>query len=106
MNLKHQLKLYLSVQGITASELARTTKIPKQSISDWLAGTSPRDLALLKKVADYFGITIDHLVFGDGLQISVTVENEKNADSHQNWIEGIFEVKFRSVKKSFLSVNK
>ena len=99
MNLKHQLKLYLSIQSITASELARATKIPKQSISDWLAGTSPRDLTMLKKVADYFGITIDHLVFGDGSSINLTINEDVELNQSQKWVEGVFEVKFRPIRK-------
>ena len=98
MNLKQQLKLYLKIKSIKASDLARATKIPKQNISDWLAGTSPRDLTMLKKVADYFEITIDHLVFGNGTSIKNTVMPNHTTDLNLPWTEGIFEIKFRPIQ--------
>jgi transcriptional regulator with XRE-family HTH domain len=96
MNLKKQIKLYLDEKSITASELARNSGVPKQSISDWLAGSNPRDIRQVKKVADVFNVSVDHLVFGDG--------PIRNDDLHlqtikiDDWVEGVFEVKFRKMK--------
>ena len=68
MNFKKQLRLYLYDKELTASDLARLAGIPKQSVSDWLSGTNPRDVRLVKKVANVFGVTLDHLLFGDGVE--------------------------------------
>ncbi|MBU6155181.1 MAG: helix-turn-helix transcriptional regulator [Bdellovibrionales bacterium] len=89
MNLKSQLRLFLQSRGISASDLARLSGVPKQSISDWLGGTAPRDIQKLKRVADAFGTTIDHLVFGEGVP-------EKPASSPRmlekdQWIQVKFE---------------
>jgi transcriptional regulator with XRE-family HTH domain len=103
MNLKKQLSAYLKAKNISASELSRITGIPKQSISDWLAGSNPRDIRLVKKVADVFSVSIDHLFFGDG--VVERVENaalrpiEIHSDSDGEWITGVFEGKFRRIDK-------
>jgi transcriptional regulator with XRE-family HTH domain len=102
MNLKKQLSAYLKAKNISASELSRITGIPKQSISDWLAGSNPRDIRLVKKVADVFSVSIDHLFFGEGVEekqnqaplVSVKVENS----GEEEWISGVFEGKFRRLK--------
>lgn len=94
MNLKNQLQLYLQKNGISASQLSRLTDIPKQTLSNWLGGENPRDITQIKKVADYFGTTIDHLYFGDGLDFKD--ENELVGD---DWFGGIFEVKIRKIRR-------
>ena len=65
MNLKKQLRHYLTHCGITAAELARRASVPKQSISDWLAGVPPRSIPNVRRVAEVFGTSIDELCFGD-----------------------------------------
>ncbi len=103
MNLKKQLKAYLKAKNLSASELSRITGIPKQSISDWLAGSNPRDIRLVKKVADVFSVSLDHLFFGDG--VVERVENvtlrqiEVPGEPDSEWITGVFEGKFRRVDK-------
>ena len=96
MNLKQQLKLYLKEQGISASELSRKTGISKQSISDWLAGVHPRDLGKVKKVADQLGVTVDHLIFGQGIEIQTA--HTRLETTEDGWVTGIFEVRYRKVK--------
>jgi transcriptional regulator with XRE-family HTH domain len=92
MNLKKQLKLYLANKGLTASELSRISGVPKQSLSDWLAGSSPRDIRTVKKVADALEVTLDHLVFGDGVAVL-----QESVPANE-WMSGIYEVKFRKIK--------
>lgn len=100
MNLKSQIKLYLKENGMTASQLAMKAKVPKQSLSGWLAGSNPRDVRQVKRVADIFEVTVDHLMFGEGL----SDENERRTEYLEallgdGWVSGLFEVKFRRVKR-------
>jgi len=87
MNLKKQLKLYLENKDLTASELSRLAGVPKQSLSDWLAGSNPRDIRTVKRVADALEVSLDHLVFGEGLQVAPAIENKGD------WMSGVYEVK-------------
>lgn len=103
MNLKKQLKAYLQATNMSASELSRITGVPKQSISDWLAGSNPRDVRLVKKVADVFRVSLDHLYFGDGVEEAGEGEAlfiVKSDDSQTDeWISGIFEGRIRRIRK-------
>jgi len=108
MNLKNQLRYYLEHRNITASHLARCSGVPKQSISDWLSGSNPRDIRQVKKVADFLSITVDHLVFGEGrepkpLAVTVSLPSKTGskphpADTDGDWSGGLFEVRFRRIK--------
>src|ERR1700733_10748750 len=66
MNLKNQLRYFLDQREISASQLAKRAKVPKQSLSGWLSGSNPRDVRQVKRVADALGVTIGHLLFGSG----------------------------------------
>jgi transcriptional regulator with XRE-family HTH domain len=98
MNFKKQLKLYLDKRGLSASDLSRISGVPKQSISDWLGGSSPRNILNVKKVADALLVSIDHLVFGDGfLERSEGVGALPVANE---WVDGVYEVKFRKMNRN------
>lgn len=74
LKLKKQLEHLLKAHDITASELARRSGVPKQSISDWLAGVSPSSVERLKRVASVFGVSVDALCFGEEGAVSPSSE--------------------------------
>jgi len=98
MTLKSQLRHYLKSKGLNASQLAKAANVPRQSISDWLGGTQPRNIAHVKSVATTLGITMDNLLFGSGDESPAhsSLQAESQAD---DWMGGFFEVKFRRIKK-------
>ncbi len=99
MNLKGQLKLYLEHLDMNASQLAKKASVPRQSLSDWIAGSKPRDISQVKRVAAVLGTTVDHLAFGNGLDDSAKKVTELDALLGDEWIGGLFEVRFRRVKR-------
>ena len=100
MNFKKQLKLYLAHRELSASDLARAAKVPKQSISGWLAGNNPRDVRQVKAVSDALETTLDHLMFGNGIkEASSSDTDDVHSFIGDQWISGIFEVKLRRIKK-------
>jgi transcriptional regulator with XRE-family HTH domain len=99
MNLKNQIRLYLDLRGMTAAELARKCKLPKQRISDLLAGIPPRKLESLKEVADVLGVSLDHLCFGAGAEKSPQKVIDIDSILGDGWVSGVFEVRFRRVKR-------
>jgi transcriptional regulator with XRE-family HTH domain len=99
MNLKSQLKLYLEHTGMSASQLAKKSSVPRQSLSDWINGSKPRDIAQVKRVAAVLGTSVDHLVFGNGLDGNAKKVTELDALLGDEWISGLFEVRFRRVRK-------
>jgi transcriptional regulator with XRE-family HTH domain len=101
MTLKTHLRSYLKEKGMTAADLSRAAKVPKQSISDWLAGTAPRNLDHLKRVANVFQVSLDELLFGEK---SIEVHGPDKATDldallGDQWISGIFEIRLRRIKK-------
>lgn len=53
---------------MTAAELSRKTGIPKQCISDWLGGTRPRDITMVRSIADALQVPVLELLYGPKLQ--------------------------------------
>lgn len=81
MRLKQQLRDTLSLNGMSAAELARKSGVSKQTICDWMSGSGTRSLVLLKKVANTLNLSLDELCFG-------TARNPSKAD-HRNSHVGI-----------------
>jgi len=93
VTIKTTLKRLIAESGITVTHLSRATKIPAQTLHNWLAGAEPKSLTQLKKVADYFDVSMDYLCFGKEpkpRKVLNEYENEINA--------GIFEVVLRKIK--------
>jgi len=99
MHLKSQLRLYLKVKGLNASQLSKMAGVPRQSLSDWLSGTTPRNIGHVKKVAMVLGVTVDNLLFGEGQDSEGQKVMELDALLGDGWISGLFEIRFRKVKK-------
>ena len=99
LTLKKQLRLLLDKRELNAAQLARKAGVPKQSLSGWLAGSNPRDIRQIKKVADALGVSVDNLMFGMGLDTQKEKAVELDALLGDGWVSGLFEVKFRRIKK-------
>jgi transcriptional regulator with XRE-family HTH domain len=99
MYLKKQLRFYLDRREMSAAQLAKKASVPKQSLSGWLAGSNPRDVRQVKRVAEVLGVSVDHLLFGDGEDQNAMKVTELDALLGDEWISGLFEVKFRRVRK-------
>lgn len=101
IKIKTILKKLLHEQDITAAQLARATKIPPQTINNWLSGQEPRSLNQIKTVADYFEISVDHLVYGLDIKESCLKENSNRTivQFEEEINAGVFEVVLRRVKK-------
>jgi hypothetical protein len=92
MNLKFQLEYYLRIYSINPTMLARMAKVPRQNISNWLMNQKPKDVEQVKRVADVFQVSLDHLLFGNA------AENKTSRNENQDWISGTFEIKIRKLK--------
>lgn len=96
IKIKTILRKLLHENDITAAQLARATGIAPQTINNWLGGQEPRNLNHLKKVADYFEMTVDELVYGSSSKSKNTEPLKEYADEIN---AGTFEVVLRRVKK-------
>lgn len=51
--------------GVTAYKVSKETGITQSTLSDWKRGRSAPKTENMKKIADYFGVTIDYLLSGE-----------------------------------------
>ena len=65
MILDKQIKRLLVKRGITFARLGRETGISPKTIYQWTNGQKPRNIEQVKKVANYFEVSMDQLVFGE-----------------------------------------
>jgi transcriptional regulator with XRE-family HTH domain len=95
--LNKMLKEILAEEGMTVAQLSRATKIPQQTLNNWLSGLTPRNLIQLKTVADYFETSVDFLLYG----LKTTKETKKSeiVEYRDEINAGVFEVVLRRVKR-------
>lgn len=55
----------MTEKGVKVTALSRSTKIPVQTIHGWLQGKAPRNINQVKVVSDYFGVSLDCLVYAE-----------------------------------------
>lgn len=55
----------LDSKGIKASVVSRETGIPYSTFSDWKAGRYTPKADKLKKIADYFGISVNYFLYNE-----------------------------------------
>ena len=48
-----------------AADVARATEIPSSTFTDWKKGRSTPKQEKLKKIADYFGVSVEYLMTGE-----------------------------------------
>lgn len=95
MELKNTLKYLLRQRNVKISELARATKVPPQTISNWIySSSSPKNLKHLISVANFFQVSLDYLITGKQKEVITELQDEINA--------GVFEVVLRRPKKNSL----
>jgi transcriptional regulator with XRE-family HTH domain len=93
MKLASILKSLTNERDITVSQLSKHTGIPVQTLHNWMSGMEPRSLSQVKKVADYFKVSVDFICFG------TSKESGKFHDFEHEINAGIFEVILRKVNK-------
>jgi transcriptional regulator with XRE-family HTH domain len=93
-NFKDNLQRLVKEEGMTMAQLGRAIKIAPQTLNNWVAGQEPRSLEKVKRVADYFEISMDELCFNQNIKVKSKItdyDDEINA--------GVFEVVLRRIKK-------
>ena len=94
MELSRILKELCDERGISISSLSKKTGTPAQTLHNWISGVEPKNLSQVKKVADFFEVSLDYLCFGK------EVKKPDDITSYKDEINaGVFEVVLRRVKR-------
>ena len=59
--LKYKLKELRKREGLTQTELARALQVSVGAVGNWESGTRNPDVRMLRRIADCFSVTVEHL---------------------------------------------
>lgn len=52
-------------KGLTQEQFAEAMDITRQAICKWEKGNTSPDIWTLTRIAEFFGVTLDELIYGD-----------------------------------------
>ncbi|MBF0313368.1 MAG: helix-turn-helix transcriptional regulator [Oligoflexia bacterium] len=107
MELKRIFKQLIKENETSVAKVSKATKIPTQALHNWLTGVEPKSFTQVKRVADFFQVSLDYLCFGiqkeSGSARSDFSARKDHAETIQKYNDeinaGIFEVVLRRVKR-------
>lgn len=76
----------LKKHNVTRYQVSKATGVPQSSLSDWSKGKSKPKYDNMKKIADYFGVSVDYLLGNE--------EKEKPATGEGNGLEDLLKDQF------------
>ena len=88
------LKRVLSERRTTLKEVSEITKIPYSTLHTWLENRQPKDIVKAQKLAHYFSISLEELLF-DHPEIKKHKGSEAILGEDLKLLEGHFEVIIR-----------
>src|SRR5690348_11139746 len=59
------LRTILKSRDLSLKEISCHTGIPYSTLHTWLEDRQPKDVLKVKKLADYLGVSLDFLLFGE-----------------------------------------
>lgn len=59
------LKTLLKMRRMTLKEVSKATGVPSSTLSEWLNNRSPKNPEQTRKVAQYLGVSLHYLLFGE-----------------------------------------
>lgn len=78
----------LQKYGVTAYKVSKETGITQSTLSDWKRGRSTPKTDNMKKIADYFNVSVDYLMTGkkdsDRKEIVLTSKDERDIEKILN----------------------
>lgn len=65
-----------SMAGVTPYKVGKETGIATSTLSDWKSGKSSPKQDKLKKIAEFFGVSVEYLMTGETKEFSLEVADE------------------------------
>lgn len=70
----------MDVHGVNRADVSRATGISQSTLSNWRKRGGSLSAENAKLIADYFGVTIEFLLTGEGLEVHNVVSEDANSD--------------------------
>jgi transcriptional regulator with XRE-family HTH domain len=88
------LKMIMKERGLSAADLSRQTKIPKSTISEWLAGRQPKFDDAILRLSKVLNVSVETLLTGSAPDEDIVKQIFESAgDGFVEVHNGIFRVK-------------
>jgi transcriptional regulator with XRE-family HTH domain len=81
-------------KGIRIAELSKATGVPRTTLNEWSSNRSPKNPMQLRAVANYLGVSIHFLLFGEEDQQEPIQKIMK-----EEFFNGTFEVNIRRIRQ-------
>ncbi len=78
--------------GLTQEELAELLYVSRTAVSKWESGRGYPNIQSLKDLANFFGVTVDHLLSGEKVLLLAENENKSNIKKLCDWLLGIVDL--------------
>ena len=89
------LKTLLKQRRMTLKEVSKQTGVPSSTLSEWLNNRSPKNPDQTRKVAQYLGVSLHYLLFGEEDSQEPITKIMK-----EDFFSGVFEINIKRVKDS------
>jgi len=89
-----RLKQLMKKKNLTGKKLSRDLDISYNSIQEWLSSRMPRDPQVLKKLSNYFGVSVYFLLYGEEDPASLISNILDKTEIHT----GLYEISIKRVK--------
>lgn len=87
------LKSLLKARRMTLKEVSRATGVPSSTLSEWLNNRSPKNPEQTRKVAQYMGVSLHYLLFGEE-----DAQEPIQKILKEDFFQGTFEISIKRVK--------
>jgi transcriptional regulator with XRE-family HTH domain len=91
-----QLKILMSERNITASKLAKIIGVSPKTVLEWVdkGGRMPRSVIHIRKLSDYFKISVHQLLFGEDDPRGMAENLFEKTEIHS----GLYEITIKKIK--------
>jgi transcriptional regulator with XRE-family HTH domain len=91
------LRRLLKLQSKTVKKVSQETGIPYSTLHTWLENRQPKDILKAQRLADYFGISLNQLLF-DQEEIRNEELSGQTQSKSNDFFKGIFEITIKKIK--------
>ena len=63
-NFDENLKELMKQRGLNARQLSASLGVPAKTCQEWLRGRMPRDVQVIKRLSDHFGVSVHYILYG------------------------------------------